>query len=251
MLLTTDCLAARPLEVIINEIAWMGTVASANDEWFEFYNQTEQKINLEGWQLKAQDNSPTINLKGEIASQGFFIFERTDDTTLPTIKADLIYTGSLKNTGETLLLFDPNNNLIDQVRCQDGWFSGDNETKQTMERIDSQDAGEDPGSWQTSQDPGGTPGQKNSSGFIPLPKPIKQAKENQNPSSPAKELNISNQQAKEIIQTNQNQLLAGINPENRENSSLNSFLKIALVALIISCLCLLVVFVFKGKFKHS
>ena len=30
--------AANSLDVVINEVAWMGTVNSANDEWIELYN---------------------------------------------------------------------------------------------------------------------------------------------------------------------------------------------------------------------
>ena len=54
--------AANPSEVIINEIAWMGGISSANDEWIELYNNTESPINLEEWLLKADDGTPEINL---------------------------------------------------------------------------------------------------------------------------------------------------------------------------------------------
>ncbi|PIP24309.1 MAG: hypothetical protein COX35_01265, partial [Candidatus Nealsonbacteria bacterium CG23_combo_of_CG06-09_8_20_14_all_37_18] len=38
--------AANPLDVVINEIAWMGTVNLANDEWIELYNNAESPISL-------------------------------------------------------------------------------------------------------------------------------------------------------------------------------------------------------------
>ena len=44
--------AAEPA-VLINEVAWMGTAVSANDEWLELYNQTEQEIDLAGWKLES------------------------------------------------------------------------------------------------------------------------------------------------------------------------------------------------------
>ena len=34
---------AVALDVVINEIAWMGTVADGNDEWIELYNPTGSK----------------------------------------------------------------------------------------------------------------------------------------------------------------------------------------------------------------
>jgi hypothetical protein len=48
-----------------------------------------------------------------------------------------------------LELYDNAGNLIDSVDCSSGWVAGDNTTKQAMERIGS--------SWQTSENPGGTP----------------------------------------------------------------------------------------------
>jgi len=149
-------------DVIINEIAWMGTEVSFNNEWIELYNNTNQAINLDGWILKADDGLPNINLAGTIPANGFFILERTDDNALPEISANQIYTGALDNNGENLKLYDNLGNLIDSVDCSDGWFAGDNLIKQTMERKDPKLSGSDPDNWQTSQNPGGTPKTQNS-----------------------------------------------------------------------------------------
>ncbi len=123
--------------VIINEVAWMGTETSYNDEWIELYNDSSENISLEGWILKADDGTPEINLQGTIPAKGFYLLERTDDETIPDIPADLIYTGALGNNGENLKLYN-NENLIDEIICLEGWPGGDNQTKQTMQRIDSQ-----------------------------------------------------------------------------------------------------------------
>jgi hypothetical protein len=156
------CLAANPLDVVVNEISWMGTLVSYNDEWIELYNNTDSPISLDGWTLEAKDGTPEINLVGEIPAKGFFLLERTDDETIPNISADQIYTGALGNSGEKLELYDGSGNLIDQVDSSSGWFSGDNSTKQTMERINSKASGNDASNWQTSQNPGGTPKAMNS-----------------------------------------------------------------------------------------
>lgn len=139
----TPPLAARritPLTagtVIINEVAWMGTAASAADEWIELYNTGTYAVNLEGWTLQGGDNNtPNIALNGSIAASGFFLLERTDDTTVSDIAADQIYTGDLVNTGESLTLRNAANAVIDTANANGGaWPAGDNATKASMERI--------------------------------------------------------------------------------------------------------------------
>jgi len=134
-------------EVVINEVAWMGTKASFSDEWLELYNNTDREINLEGWTLKAEDESPKIILKGVVLAKGHFLLERTNDTTISDIKADQIYTGALEDGGEKLQLFDGQNNLIDLVDCSSAWFKDDKDNKITMERISAGVAGSDPNNW--------------------------------------------------------------------------------------------------------
>lgn len=163
-LLITPTLAANPLDVVINEIAWMGTKTSYNDEWIELYNNSSFLIDINGWKLMAKDGTPKIILKGKIPPKGFFLLERTDDMSLANIKADLIYKGNLNNKGEYLKLLDLKEKIIDEIDCSQGWFSGDNETKRTMERKNTLIVGNDPENWQNSQDVEGTPKSKNSQG---------------------------------------------------------------------------------------
>lgn len=155
-------ICASEQTIAINEICWMGGNNSANDEWVELFNNSEQEINLDGWVLKTADDGIKINLKGKIPSGGFFLLERTDDNSAPSAKADLIYQGALSNEGEDLKLIDSNNNFIDEVNCAKNWFTGDNKTKQTMEQINPNASSSDKTNWQTSQSPGGTPSQPNS-----------------------------------------------------------------------------------------
>ena len=165
--------------VVINEIAWMGSENSANDEWLELFNTTDQEINLENWTLKSKDGSPEIKLSGTVAPQGYFLLERTNDETVKTIPANQIYTGSLNNSGEKLELKDSQNNLIDYINCQENWFAGDNSLKKTMERKIRQN--NDKNSWQTSSQKGGTPKTENS-------KQDPETKENNNQENAQKDL---------------------------------------------------------------
>lgn len=109
------------LYVVINEIAWRGTVADVNDEWMELFNNTTLTQSLAGWSLKAKDGIPNISLNGFIKPSDFFLLERTDDTTVSDITADQIYAGALSDSGEFLLLFNNQNRLVDYVDCSTGW----------------------------------------------------------------------------------------------------------------------------------
>jgi len=116
-------------DVVISEIAWMGTAASSYDEWVELVNNTDQAIDLTGWILTAVDGTPTIALSGIIPAAGFFLLERADDTCVLDIAADLIYgtnhySWALANDGEYVVLKDAAGQLIDGVNAGSGWFAG-------------------------------------------------------------------------------------------------------------------------------
>ena len=151
--------------VVINEIAWMGTAADANDEWIELYNPTGEDISLDGWVLYATDGVPEIALENTISAGGYYLIERTDDTTVSDIAADLVtpFSGSgagagLGNTpgGETLTLARVANGAtttIDQAvnwgSCAPASSCGDNVAKKTMERYDPLALGIDEDNWAT------------------------------------------------------------------------------------------------------
>lgn len=154
--------ATQMNDVVINEIAWMGTTESYNNEWIELYNNTDAQIDMDGWILRATDGTPLIHTKGVIEPRSFFLLERTDDATLPLYAADQIYTGALGNSGEHLELIDNNVVTIDDVNSWGNWFAGDNTSKQTMERKNPAVSGSDSDTWVTSSAYGGTPRAQNS-----------------------------------------------------------------------------------------
>lgn len=124
--------------IIFNEVAWMGTEESANNEWMELKNFSSQKISLAGWQLKNERGKIKIFFEtgDEIEPDGFYILERTDDSSVSRVTADKIYSGALSNEEEWLRLFDASCNLIDEVNASWGWgkFGGENDSKKTLER---------------------------------------------------------------------------------------------------------------------
>ena len=144
-------------KVIINEVSWMGGINSSSHEWIELKNISYSNINLSNWQLI--DNSEKIKIAfKEGLIERFYLLERTSDNSVPGIKADFIYSGALKNSDESLYLFDENCVLQDKILANPAWPAGDNESKRTMERKSDL-------SWQTSLIIGGTPKQENTSGY--------------------------------------------------------------------------------------
>ncbi|MBI2450444.1 MAG: lamin tail domain-containing protein [Candidatus Nealsonbacteria bacterium] len=125
--------------VLINEIAWSGTKANSADEWLELYNTTNSTIDLVGWTLKAADDAPSLTFStSSIPAKGYFLLERTDDTTVNDISADFIYTGALGNDGEKLELRDAGGNLIDFIDNSSGWAAGQASPNYiSMERVNS------------------------------------------------------------------------------------------------------------------
>lgn len=136
--------ASAEAGIRINEIAWMGTASSYADEWLELYNDGGEAVALTGWTLSWGDTS--IALEGTIPAGGFFLLERTDDNSMPDESADLIYTGGLSNSGETLTLSDENGNVADKAIGGEDWenIGGDNESKQTAQRVSAEE-------WQTAE----------------------------------------------------------------------------------------------------
>jgi len=127
--------------VRINEVAWMGTSVSGTNEWIELSNEGDVSVDLSGWSIVALDGSPSIMLSGSVAPRGFFLIERTDDTTVPDVAADQVapFGSGLSNAGETLYLKDSSGSIVDTVVGGTDWenIGGDNATKETPQRTTS------------------------------------------------------------------------------------------------------------------
>ena len=121
--------------VVVNEVAWMGTMNSAQDEWIEITGPAG--TNLDGWKLFTEDGGASITLSGAIGSSGYFLIERTDDTTVPDVVADLVtaFGSGLGNTGDIIILQNGSGEEIDRVDGSNNWtIGGNNTTKETLQR---------------------------------------------------------------------------------------------------------------------
>jgi len=138
--------------VVINEVAWMGTNASANDEWIELYNSTPYDINLENWTLKTEDEDLNITLENQIEAEGFYLLERTSSTTISDVNENQIYTGALSNEGEKLTLYFGSTTIDQTPDIISGWAAGNNTNKGSMERKSADNDGFVSSNWMTNPD---------------------------------------------------------------------------------------------------
>ena len=122
--------------ILINEVAWMGTAVSASDEWVELKNITDGTVSLSGWQLLDKEGQIKVVFRegGTISAGSFYLLERTDNASVPSIEADLVYSGALNDTNEALYLFDKSCQLQDEVSADSEWPAGDKTEKKSMER---------------------------------------------------------------------------------------------------------------------
>ena len=131
-------LSSPTRQVIINEVAWMGSEARSSDEWIELKNISESSIDLNGWQLLDQGNQIKVVFSSSdtINAGDFYLLERTDDFSVPNISKNAIYSGALSDNNESLRLFDSSCNLVDEVLANPDWPAGNKNSKKTMERSD-------------------------------------------------------------------------------------------------------------------
>jgi hypothetical protein len=141
--------------IVINEVGWAGTAASSYDEWLELLNTSDYELDLSKIVLAAQDGAPYINLSGSLAPKSYYLIERTDDTTISDISADLVapFSGEggsgLENGGEVLTLryfVADATTTLDQTPVG-SWPGGSPDNYTSMERIDAGLNGADPANW--------------------------------------------------------------------------------------------------------
>jgi len=122
-------------DLVISEIAWAGTAANSADEWIELQNTGDTPIDLTGWHLALGDRLILLGEAGEdtlevrtttLAPGQLLILERSDDSTISDITADVLYQGTLTNGGMLIELRDPAGAVIDSVIPEEevGWLAG-------------------------------------------------------------------------------------------------------------------------------
>ena len=154
---TVQTVSVATIPIAINEIAWMGTKASAYDEWLELKNNTGHRINLSQWAIESADNLPYIALAGEMSPYEYRILERRANTITASSIISVYGNGSsqwaLGNNGEELILSYASTTLDKSPAItSDTWTAGENTSstsRKTMERVDSKQSGATSTNWTT------------------------------------------------------------------------------------------------------
>ena len=146
-------------EVLIHEIAWMGTSASSRQQWVELYNTRSDDLSIDGWTLATEDGRFQLELSGTLRPHESFIISQERFPNVAGIEAQATFTGRWSTARIHLRLLDSEGELVDEL---DGWHAGDSDTFATMQRLYPYRRGISPRAWTTSQvryDLGyGTPG---------------------------------------------------------------------------------------------
>lgn len=125
-------------EVIINEVAWMGTENSQYEEWLELYNTGEEAVSLAGWKLYKKEETLLFSLSKTIPAGGYLLVCRTTASVPDPLEGICeekgVFGGSgLNNTSDFLELQNTNGSRIDSIDALSGWPAGEATEKKTMQ----------------------------------------------------------------------------------------------------------------------
>ena len=135
-------------------------------EWIELHNQTSIDVDLSDWKI-----SDAVNYQfatGTTIAAGSYLVVAADASALQAAtgfsSAIGSYTGNLSNGGESIVLLDHNNRLMDQLDYDDegDWPIAPDGSGATLAKRSPHLATASFNSWQASPNVGGTPGAANS-----------------------------------------------------------------------------------------
>lgn len=137
-----------PLLVLINEVAWYGTLDNSQDYWIELYNTHPIcAVDLENWRLVGirsggQTFEIDFNSDDDIAPQGFMVITSNDITFKPelpvNVEKKVASSLALGSLGQSLQLLAPDDVLVDTANYSPtgtlGWPAGTTSNRRSMER---------------------------------------------------------------------------------------------------------------------
>jgi hypothetical protein len=147
----------NPGDVVINEVMWMGSTASDDDEWIELRNMTGNPINIGDWTIeKAATSGGTLTIpSGTIPANGFFLianYNENDSNSALNVSPnwDTTSVELLNSNNGELVLKNGADLIVDKAKDGSAWPAGNNGTeKQSMERENIPGDGTILASWHT------------------------------------------------------------------------------------------------------
>lgn len=122
-------------KVLFKEIAWMGDKQSPNNEWLALEKVGAGDFDISGYQILNENQKIKITLPAKsILNDSKPLYFLARKNGIAGVKADLTYSGALRNANEGLRLFDGQCRLLDEVLAHPAWPAGSNAFKQTVKR---------------------------------------------------------------------------------------------------------------------
>ena len=165
-LFTEDTTAMNSL--VINEINYISASLPDAGDWAELYNPNDYAVDISDWEFYGGNDLFKIQPNTIIEGLGFIVlvnnrtsFESVYGHQIPIV-GNLPF--KLGNSGEELLLYNHEGQLIDSLQYQNRkpWPMADSLNGASIELIASHLFNELGENWQASIPPGGTPGKANS-----------------------------------------------------------------------------------------
>ncbi|MBI5059135.1 lamin tail domain-containing protein [candidate division KSB1 bacterium] len=156
-------------QAVFNEI--MYSPASGRSEWIEILNTSGTELGVSGWRFgdgsAIGDSNEQVVLPDLRISPDSFLVLASDSSifleSVPNFAAIFVWSTpspSLNNSGDSLVLYDGEQALVDRADYRPSWGG---ESGKSVERIDAAAESEDSHNWATSLDStGSTPGRANS-----------------------------------------------------------------------------------------
>jgi len=144
--------------IIFNEIMYNPISGNDLDEWIELYNRGPGTVDLSDWQVEGV--GLTFPAGTSMASGQYLVIARDPARIRSTysLSAAVVlgtaWTGSLRDGGERLNIYDADGNTVDSVAYRDGgeWPQWPDGGGSSLELIDPESENDAGGSWDSSDD---------------------------------------------------------------------------------------------------
>lgn len=160
--------SAASTDIVINEINYKSSEFFDTEDWVELYNPAEAAVDISNWKFSGNSNGEFYQFKSgtKIGPKGYLILCR-DTVKFKSIRTENINTVGnipfgLSSDGETILLKDNNDKVVDEVsyKSSGSWPLAANGLGATLALINPLADNSKPENWKASSD-AGTPGKIN------------------------------------------------------------------------------------------